>query len=70
MYFYLPVWKGPRFYHENALIIADYPRISPMISMDTVKKFYAAALHNTLRRFTGIQFTLSLTAEGNDRPEQ
>ena len=28
MYFYLPVWKGPQFYHENALITADYLRIS------------------------------------------
>ena len=41
----------------------------PMISADTVK-FYTAALQDTLQRFVGIQFTLSLTAEGNDRPEQ
>ena len=41
-----------------------------MISVDTVKKFYVAALHNTLWRFTGVQFTLSLIAEGDDRPEE
>ena len=29
-----------------------------MISVDTVKKFYAAALRDTLRKFTGVQFTV------------
>ena len=24
----LPVWKGPRLYHENAWITVDYSRIS------------------------------------------
>ena len=41
-----------------------------MISADTGNKFYAAVLHDTLRRFTGVQFTLSLTAEGDDSPER
>ena len=38
----------------------------PIVSMDTVKKFYAVVLHDTLRRYAGVQFTLSLTAEGDD----
>ena len=29
-----------------------------MISVDTVKKFYVAALHDMLRRYTGVQFTV------------
>ena len=41
-----------------------------MISADTVKKFYAAALHDTLQRFAGVQFTLSLTTEGDDKSER
>ena len=39
------------------------------ISMDTVKKFYMAALHDMLQRYMGIRFTLSLTAEGNNGTE-
>ena len=29
-----------------------------MISTDTVKKFYVATLHDMLRRYTGVQFTV------------
>ena len=36
-----PVWKGPWLYHKNVRIICVFP---PMISMYTVKKFYAVAL--------------------------
>ena len=38
--------------HGLPRIIGVFP---PMISMDTVKKFYAAALHDTLWRFAGIE---------------
>ena len=41
--------------HGLPRIIGIFP---PMISMDTVKKFYAAALRDTLLRFTGIEFTV------------
>ena len=47
----------------------DYPHISAYVSTVTVKKFYAAALRDMLWRFVGIQFTLSLIAEGDDWPE-
>ena len=42
---YVPMWKGPRLFHENARIICVF---LPVISMDTVKKFYVAALHDTV----------------------
>ena len=68
MYRYLSRVKGLRLYDENAWITVDV--FLPMISTDTVKKFYAVALHDTLRSFAGVQFTLLLTAEGNVRAER
>ena len=55
-----PVWKHLRLYHKNTQITTDYMRIL----------YPRTALHDTLRTFAGIQFTLSLTAEGNEKPEQ
>ena len=49
------MWKGPRKYHENAQITHAFLR---MISADTVKKFYAAALRDTLQRYADVQFTV------------
>ena len=51
----IPMWKGPWLYHENAWIICVF---LPMISVDTVKIFYTAALCDMLRKFTGVQFTV------------
>lgn len=62
-----PVWKGSRVFHEYLWITRAF---SPMISADAVEKLYAEVLHDTQRRHTGIQFTLSLTAEGDDRTQQ
>ena len=44
------------------------------ISADDIRGYspeiLCGSLHDTLRRFVGVQFTLSLTAEGDDRPER
>jgi hypothetical protein len=47
-----------------------YTKTGTMISVDTVKKLYAAGLQDTLLRHAGVQFTLSLTAKGDDRTQQ
>ena len=48
--------------HGCTMKTCGLPRITrvfpPMISADTVKKFYATALHDTLWRLAGIQFTV------------
>ena len=55
-----PVWKHLRLYHENKQITTDY----------TCILYPRTALHDTLQTFAGIQFSLSLTAEGNEKPER
>ena len=62
------MWKGPQLYHENARITADYL----CISARDIRRYSQEILRGSLRDTLQIRgYTIqSLTAEGDDRPEQ